>query len=124
MNSHFDNLHEIFKSIKNSSYNREYAWEIASAYIYEENQNIGFNEKLFDGFGFLFHFFLKEQFEVSDDYFKLLIDNLLKLGDDVIEVVEVKKVLYEKQLVELKSKYDKKIISKNIYEEQIEKYFN
>ena len=122
MGTHFNNLQDIFKSIKNSSFNREYAWEIANAYIYEENQDIDFDEKLFDGFGFLFHFFLTEQFEISDDEFKDLIVKLLDVNDTTIKPREIKKVLYEKQLTELKEKYDKKLISESIYKEQIEKH--
>lgn len=124
MKTYFNNLQDVFKSIKNSSFNREYAWEIASAYIYEENQDIEFDEKLLDGYGFLFHFLLTDQFEIPDEDFKCLIDKLLNIENLTTKPKEIKKVLYEKQIIELESKYDKNLISENIYKQQIEKYLS
>ena len=124
MRTYFDNLQEILQSIKNNSFNREYSCEIASAYIYDENQDIKFNEKSLDSYGFLFHFLLTEQFEISDNDFKYFVNKILDIKSIAIKPEEIKKVLYEKQLIELKLKFDKKIISENIYKQQIEKYLS
>ncbi len=124
MVTYFNNIHDIFESIKSNSFNREYAWEIANAYIFEENKSIEFNEKLFDGFGFLFDFLLSEQFEISDEDFKTLIGKILNIDNELINPIEIKKVLYEKQLNELKIKFEKNYISKEIYKNQISKYLD
>lgn len=122
MVTHFNNLNDVFKSIKNNSFNREYAWEIANAYIFEENKNIEFDEKLFDGFGFLFHFLLTEQFEISDIEFKIIIEKLLDIDILQLDFRKIKNVLYQKKLDELKVKFDKKFISDEVYKNQVSKY--
>jgi len=124
MTTQFNNIHDVFESIKSNSFNREYAWEIANAYIFEENKSIEFNEKLFDGFGFLFDFLLSEQFEISDEEFKTLVGKILNIDNELINPIEIKKVLYEKQLNELKIKFEKNYISKEIYKNQISKYLD
>lgn len=124
MVTHFNNLHDVFKSIKNNSFNRECAWEIANAYIFEENKNIEFDEKLFDGFGFLFHFLLTEQFEISDIEFKIIIEKLLDIDILQLDFRKIKNVLYQKKLDELKVKFDKKYISDEVYKNQVSKYLD
>lgn len=124
MATQFNSIHDIFESIKSNSFNREYAWEIANAYIFEENKNIEFDEKLFDGFGFLFDFLLTEQFEISDEEFKNLAVKILNINNEVINPIDIKKVLYEKQLKELRIKFEKNYISKEIYKNQISKYLD
>jgi hypothetical protein len=124
MKTHFNDLQEVLKSIKNNSFNREYAWEIANAYVYEENQDIEFDEITFDGFGFLFHFFLIEQNDLSDENFKEVIEKILSLSSENTNPIEIKKILYEKQLNELEIKFDKKYISDEVYKNQVSKYLD
>jgi hypothetical protein len=122
MKTHFKYLQEVLKSIKNNSFNREYVWEIANAYVYEENQDIEFDEKTFNDFGFLFQFFLIEQNDLSDENFKEVIEKILSLSSEDTNPIEIKKILYEKQLNELEIKFDKKYISNEVYKNQVSKY--
>jgi hypothetical protein len=122
MKTHFNNIQEIFYSIKNNSFNRNYAWEIADAYIYEENQNISFDEKLFEGFGFLFQFFLIEQFDIPDVDFKNIIEKTLLFQSNNLTPLEIKKILYENQLNQLLDKLNNKMISEEVYKNQVSKY--
>ena len=124
MITHFNNIQDVFESIKSHSFNREYAWEIANAFIFEENKNIEFDNKLYDGFGFLFHFLLIDQFEISDDEFKVLTNKILDMNIKTINPSDIKKVLYEKQLKQLKIKLEENYISKEIYKNQISKYLD
>lgn len=124
MSIYFISIQDVFKYIRDNSFNREYAREIANAYIFEENDKIEFDGKLFDGYGFLFQFLLIEQNDLSDKYFKKVIKKISSLNFLDTNFIEIKKILYEKQLNELKSKYDKKFISEETYKNQVDKYLD
>ncbi|TDS55232.1 hypothetical protein [Myroides indicus] len=120
----FSDIRDVFLSIKRKSYDRKYANEIANAYIYEENQNIFFKDDMYDNYGFIFQFLSSEQFFISDNEFRNLIDSISYISEDKMEPKEIKKILYKKQIDELKRKYKNKVISKDIYNAQITKYLN
>jgi hypothetical protein len=90
------------------------------AYIFEEDDNILFNEENFKGLGFLFDFFNVEQFDLSDQEFKEIITNLLSLKEK-FNIVEIKEILYHNQLKLYKEKFNKNLISNETYEMLVNK---
>lgn len=124
MKYQFLNIQEVLNEIKNNFFNKQFAWELASSFIYEENKDIVFDVNNFNEFGFLFHFFLIEQSDLSDESFKELIEKVLSLKTESITAIDIKKILYEKQLNELEVKYKKKKISHEIYVNQVSKYLD
>ncbi|MBC8883862.1 hypothetical protein H9X57_12450 [Flavobacterium piscinae] len=90
--------------------------------MYEEDNDISFEDSLFDKYGFLFHFFIVDLNYISDSDFKNIIEKVLELSYENINPIEIKKILYHKQLDNLKIKLDKKDITKKIYESQVRKY--
>ncbi|RXR35419.1 hypothetical protein EQG68_00560 [Flavobacterium piscinae] len=118
----FKNIREVFSKIKDNLYSKEFAWLIATAFVYEEDNDISFEDSLFDKYGFLFHFFIVDLNYISDSDFKNIIEKVLELSYENINPIEIKKILYHKQLDNLKIKLDKKDITKKIYESQVRKY--
>ena len=96
MKYNFKTLEEVLTAIINSDFNRNFTSIIAMAYIFEEDDNILFNEENFQGLGFLFDFFNVEQFDLSDQEFKEIITNLLSLKEK-FDIVAMKEILYHNQ---------------------------
>ena len=120
MKYNFQTPKEVLTTIINSKFNRNIASMIGMAYIFEESEDIFFNEKSFDGLSFLFDFFTVRQFELSDNDFREIMIELLNLNER-LNVIEVKKIIYQNQLKILKDKFDEKLISKEIYEKLVNK---
>lgn len=120
MKYNFQTPKEVLTTIINSKFNRNLASMIGMAYIFEESEDIFFNEKSFDGLSFLFDFFTVRQFELSDNDFREIMIELLNLNER-LNVIEVKKIIYQNQLKILKDKFDEKLISKEIYEKLVNK---
>ena len=118
MKTYFNTLKDIFAIIVEKGFDKEYTSKIATAYIFEEDEEIEFNDTLFDGFGFLFDFLINLPSEMSNEEFKNLILKLASITSSSPTPVDIKRVLYEKELQEIKSKLDKSLISENIYLEQ------
>jgi hypothetical protein len=58
----------------------------------------------------------------TDENFKEVIEKILSLSSEDTNPIEIKKILYEKQLNELEIKFDKKYISNEVYKNQVSKY--
>ncbi|RTZ04357.1 hypothetical protein EKL98_09220 [Flavobacterium bomense] len=114
MKYNFETLEEVLTAVMNSNFNRNFTSIIAMAYIFEEDDSILFNEENFKGLGFLFDFFNLEQFDLSDQEFKEIITNLLSLKGK-INIVEIKKILYHKQLKLYEEKFNGNLISNETY---------
>ncbi|ELV7526179.1 hypothetical protein SL053_002190 [Flavobacterium psychrophilum] len=114
MKYNFETLEEVLTSVMNSNFNRNFTSIIAMAYIFEEDDSILFNEENFKGLGFLFDFFNLEQFDLSDQEFKEIITNLFSLKGK-INIVEIKKILYHKQLKLYEEKFNGNLISNETY---------
>lgn len=122
MKYNFNNITEVFKAILENSFDREFAWKIAAAFVYEEDHEISFNESAFDGLGFIFQFFLVEQREIDDNEFRELVEKWHSLSNP--DTINLRAVLYSKELQELKQKLEDEIISVQMYESQKAKYLN
>lgn len=120
MKYNFKTLEEVLTAIINSDFNRNFTSIIAMAYIFEEDDNILFDEENFKGLGFLFDFFNVEQFDLSDQEFKEIITNLLSLKENS-NIVEIKKILYHNQLKLYKEKFNENLISNETYEMLVSK---
>lgn len=127
-NFKFNTIEDILYSIKNKNFDRNFTSIIGSSYIVDESVigdfNFKFNEAELSKYSFLFYYFDVEQIGVSDKDFKETIEKILSLGSENINPIEIKKIIYEKELKKLKIKFDKKIISNKIYLEQVKKYIN
>lgn len=127
-NFKFYSIEDVLFLIKKKNFDRNFSSIIGVSYIVDENvigdYTFEFNVVELDKYSFLFYFFDVGQIGVSDKDFKEIIEKILSLSSECIKPIEIKKILYEKQLNELEIKYNKKNISKEIYLNQISKYLD
>lgn len=122
----FDNIKEVLFSIKGKNFDRNFASIIGLSYSIDEsemgNYSFEFNDVNLNKYSFLFYFFDVDQIGLSDEEFKKIIEKILSFSSEEIKPIEIKKVLYEKQLNELEIKFNKKVISEEVYKNQVNKY--
>lgn len=122
----FDNIKEVLFSIKGKNFDRNFASIIGLSYSIDEsemgNYSFEFNDVNLNKYSFLFYFFDVDQIGLSDEEFKKIIEKILSFSSEEIRPIEIKKVLYEKQLNELEIKFNKKVISEEVYKNQVNKY--
>ncbi len=122
----FNNIKDVLIEIKNKNYDRNFASIIGFSFNIDEFE---FGEYLFEfddlflnEYSFFFHFLDVEQMDISDKKFRYIIDNMLLIQKT--NPLEVKKILYEDQLKEIEDKYEKKVISLEVYENLKNKHLN
>ncbi|MBB1139565.1 hypothetical protein ACPDHL_09485 [Myroides sp. C15-4] len=124
----FNNIKEVLFSIKNKNFDRNFASLIGLSYSIDEGEIGGysfeFDEDKLNKYSFLFNFFDVDQIGLSDEEFKKIVETILLFTSEDIKPTEIKKILYEKQLKELECKFNKKIISKEVYNSQVNKYID
>ena len=122
----FDTIKEVLFSIKGKNFDRNFASIIGLSYSIDEsemgNYSFEFNDVNLNKYSFLFYFFDVDQIGLSDEEFKKIIEKILSFSSEEIRPIEIKKVLYEKQLNELEIKFNKKVISEEVYKNQVNKY--
>lgn len=118
----FNSLQDVLVAIEKSGYNRNFASIVGFEYAFEEDRNFKFNEGL-NKYSFFFYFLDAEQDKLTDDEFRKVILELIKL-EDKDDMKEIKRVIYHKQIKIIEDKFDKRIITKDVYKRLINKYLN
>ncbi|MGV7106867.1 hypothetical protein [Flavobacterium sp. U410] len=80
-----------------------------------------FNEINLGKYYFLFYYFDIEVLKLSNEDFKILIDDILLLTLEKMTPLGVKRMLYRKELYKLQKKYENGVISEQKYSKQVEK---
>ncbi len=117
----FSNLQEVVSEINNRNFDRNFTSILGESFFSEENKDFHFDYNNFKALNFLFHFFNVEQYDLSENEFKQVILNLLKL-DDENNIIRIKEIIYQKQLDMLKDKFKKALITKEKYYDLRSKY--
>lgn len=116
----FNSIQDVLKSIEESGYNRNLSSLIGFEYVFEEDNQFQFGEKL-DEYSFFFYFLDEEQSELTDEEFEETILRLISLGENITPL-NVRKILYSKQLLKIDEKFSKNLITKEVYENLRNKY--